>query len=233
METMLDYILVTNAMGYSVLEDSSSALTQVALLFGRNSGDLWGEYEESQGFTTVHRALLGINNSHDSLRNILASLAAAGTLTDIIDCADAHGRSPLAWAVEYGWADATEMLINFGANVHQLRRSMFTVSPLLHLVIAGPDSRRSDTQVLGVVRLLLQVGVDIIAKDHEQWTVMHIGASWNLYDVVMELVQFGGEALDCEAVTELGQSALDLAVGVGADGTLIDLLQNISLGGSE
>lgn len=226
METMLDYILVTNAMGYSALEDFSSALTQVALLFGWNSGDLWGEYEESRGFTPVHRALLGINNSHDGLWNFLASLVAAGTLTDIIDCPDARGRSPLAWAVEYGWADATETLINFGANVHQLRQSMDTVSPLLHLVIAGPDSRRSD--VLGVVRLLLRAGVDINAKDHEQWTAMHIGASWNLYDVVMELVQFGGQALDCEAVTNLGQSALDLAVGVGADGTLINLLQNLT-----
>ncbi len=194
METMLDYILVTNAMGYSVLENFSSALTQVALLFGWNSGDLWGEYEQSRGFTTVHRALLGI--SHDSLRNSLTSLAASGTLTDIIDCADARGRSPLAWAVEYGWADATEILINFGANVYQLRRSVGAVSPLLHLVIAGPDSRPSDAQVLGVVRLLLQAGVDINAKDHEKWTAMHIAASWNLHDVVMELVQLGGQTSD-------------------------------------
>ncbi len=223
-ETMLDEILVSSAMGNSDLEDFSSAFTDVAVLFGWNSDELLEEYEKNREFTAVHKVLLGIDDSHGSLRDFLAGLAAAETLSGLIDCADSRHRSPLAWAVEFGWTDATETLIEFGANVHQLIPSKYGPSPLLHLAIAGPDPIQSKTQILGVVRILLQAGVDINATDHELWTAMHIAASWNLKNAVMELVQFGG---DTQAVTGDGESAFDLAIKAGADSVLVDLLRNI------
>lgn len=60
----------------------------------------------------------------------------------------------LAWAVEYGRVDAVKTSLKYGSNPHQLR-PLHAKSPLLHLVITGPASQRSDAGVRGVVRLLL------------------------------------------------------------------------------
>lgn len=175
--------------------------------------------------------LLGIDHTYGTLKDYLTSLTANGMLTGVIDAADSCGRSALAWAVEYGWADAVETLVKFGANIHQRRLSIYGGSPLLHLAIAGPTPQRSGLRLLNVIRTLIQAGININAVDHELWTPLHIAASWNLYDVLIELAHFGGWALDWEAVTDGGQSALDLALGGGGDAAVVDLLLNRSLHG--
>ena len=121
--------------------------------------------------------------------------------TDTIHVPDSSGRSALAWAVEYGWVDETRTLLKYGANPHQLVRSPGVVSPLLHLAIAVPVSASANNGSLDVVRELLKARANINAVDHEYWTPLHVAASWNNYDVIRELVTFGGDTLDRGLVT--------------------------------
>lgn len=188
-EATIDDILISQRTQSGKNFDLST-LAEVRFLFGKTSCDMWTEYKESREFTLVNDALLGASNSFNVLGTCLQSLKDEGLLEGIIDAKDSRGRSALAWVVEYGWAEATDLLLKFGANVHQQRLSMRDQSPLLHLAIAGP-SRRPGTGLLDVIRLLVRGGVDINATDHELWTPLHIAASWNLYDVLLELAVVG------------------------------------------
>jgi ankyrin repeat protein len=216
---MLDNILCGNAMGDYSLENKDSAVIDVAVLFGSNSRELWTKYMASRGFTEVHRILLRNHDNDSSLWDSLRSLEDHDMLSAVIDRVDSQGRSPLAWAVEYGWAHAVDTLISFGANPHQVRRSAGGgEAPLLHLAIAGPISSRS----CEVVRVLLGAGIDVNARDEEQWTAVHIAASWNLHDVVKAILE---KQPDLSAVTVTDDTALDLAVRAEADSPLVKLLQ--------
>ena len=128
-------------------------------------------------------------------------------MSDLIDRVDSCGRTALAWAVESGRADAVTTLLNYGANPNQTRESIKGSMPLLHLAIAGPVS---NTRFLEVVKILLRVGVDINAKDHEECTPLHIAASWSLYDITGELASFRRHARDRFALTTTGESVHDL-----------------------
>lgn len=196
-----------------------SAVSDIAILFKSDTNDIWTEYRASREFTEVHDTLLKLNDYDDGLSTSLRLLNAHGGLPSFIDRPDRQGRSPLAWACEFGWADAARMLIEFGANPNQSRHSVKGASPLLHLAVAGPGSRRSRE----VVKVLLSARVDVNAKDDEQWTAMHVAASWNLYDVAVEIAK---ECPDLSAVTTTGHSSLDLAVDAGASDTMVSLLQN-------
>ena len=226
-QTMLDDIVIATAMTNSSPAYRNAQIATVASIFSSDSGGSWNDYKSCRGFTPIHEALLRINDdSSVSLRELLTLWAEDGILSGLIDVPDSFGRSPLAWSVEYGWAEATSTLLEFGANAHQLRYSVSNHAvPLMHLAIAGPDPRRSNLQVLEVVKLLLQANVDVNATDHESWTALHIAASWNLFDVIRSLLEIRRNELDFQLLTNEGKSALDLAVDVGADEQLIHLLQ--------
>jgi ankyrin repeat protein len=210
---MLDNILCARAMGEYSLEHAKSAISNTAVLFDNNSTDLLEEYMKSRGFTDLHRVLLGVHDHDISLPDYLRAYP------HTVDWKDHQGRSPLAWAVEYGWADAAETLIGFGANFDQLRTSARGgASPLLHLAIAGPRSRKT----VAIVRVLLNAGINVNAIDEEGWTAMHIAASWNFYEVVAEIVQ---RQPDLSMFTIVGETAHDLAVQAGADDSVKRLLQ--------
>ncbi len=49
--------------------------------------------------------------------------------------------------------------------------------------------------------------------DHEGWTALHVAASWNLLDTIEELAHMDGQRLDWDAVTNDGQTALNLCRG--------------------
>lgn len=129
----------------------------------------------------------------------------------MIDTTDAFGRTPLAWAVEYGLTNSIEPLLRFGADPNRLR---FTkdggFSPLIHLAIAGPRSSWMDVDILETVRLLLQAGAYLNGPDHEGWTPLHIAASWSLFNVTDILQQYGQQFLDWQARTVTGESILDV-----------------------
>lgn len=72
-----------------------------------------------------------------------------------VDTYHSCGRSSLAWAVEYQWADAVRILLQFGADPNQPRPSTHGNLPLLHLAMAGLSYNSPGTDMLGVAKLLL------------------------------------------------------------------------------
>lgn len=97
----------------------------------------------------------------------LSWVVEAKRITELIDAVDFHERSVLAWAVEYGWANAAVALLKYGVDPHQLRQSMRDQLSLLHLTLAGPASVQSANGLLDIIKILLQVGVNVNTTDHE------------------------------------------------------------------
>lgn len=227
MNTMIDDTLIVLAMQRCVSQrHSSSDFEHIGRLFGRTSHDLLVDYVDDRDFATLHQVFVGIERGKGTLEDYLASFAQPTLSTEFIDVPDSCGRTALAWAVEYGCVDAVRMLLNYGSNPHQLRSCVNGKSPLLHLVIAGPASQRSEAGVLGVVRLLLQAGVDVNAVDHEGWTPLHVAASWNLHSVIQALARFGGSALNWNAKTDDKQYAIDLSLSAGPNRKVQRLLRS-------
>ena len=152
------------------------------------------------------------------MADYLSSLAPE-ELRTVIDMPDALGRTPLAWAVEYGLPSAVELLLRFGAYPNQLRLTKDGgYSPLIHLAIAGPCSVWMDADIVDTVRLLLQAGVDPNGTDHEGWTPLHIAASWSLFNVTDMLERCSQSLLDWQARTFTGESILDVCDSVEYQG---------------
>jgi ankyrin repeat protein len=168
------------------------------------------EHQSSRGFTKLHRILLRIDSEYNSIADYLTSLKTE-ELMSMIDIPDSLGRTPLAWAVEYGLTASVELLLTFGADPNQLR---FTkddgFSPLIHLAIAGPRSAWMDADIVETVRLLVLAGADLNGTDHEGWTPLHIAASWSLFSITDMLRQCGQNFLNWQARTVTGESIFDV-----------------------
>jgi hypothetical protein len=227
---MIGDTLVSLAMEHraSRMPDSSD-FEHIIQLFGKPTLELVVDFVKTSKFANIHRVLLGISEDCETLDDYLGKSRSTSLLTDLIDVPDVTGRSALAWAVEYGWIDATKTLLKYGANPHQLVRSPGVTSPLLHLAIAVPVSKRVDNGSLNVVKELLKAGVDINSTDHEGWTPLHVAASWNNYEIVHELVASGGDVLNWNQVTSDNQSALDLSLNGGINERVQNILRNRSL----
>jgi ankyrin repeat protein len=171
---------------------------------------MFEEHKSSRGFTQLHKVLLNIDSSYGSMADYLSSVA-PGELIRVIDTPDVLGRTPLAWAVEYGLLTAVELLLRYGANSNQLRSTKDGgYSPLIHLAIAGPYSAWMDTDIVETVRLLFQAGAGPNGTDHEGWTPLHIAASWGLFNVTDMLQRCSQSFLDWQAWTLTGESILDV-----------------------
>ena len=168
------------------------------------------EHKSSRGFTKLHEVLFKMDSKYQSIADYLTSLEAK-ELATVIDKPDALGRTPLAWAVEYGLTASVDLLLRFRADPNKPR---FTInggcSPLIHLAIAGPRSAWMDADVIKTVELLLQAGADPNGEDHEGWTPLHIAASWSLFSVTDMLQQCSQGLLNWQARTVAGESILDV-----------------------
>ena len=202
----------------------SDAIYNIAVLFKFDSTDLINEYRTSRQFTPVHDALLRLQNSHKTLEEFLDDLLYRCPDYDI-DAPDAFGRTPLAWAVEYGWLAATETLLLHGANAAQMRPCKQGSSPLLHLVIAAPSSDRFEKDFLEVIKVLVIAGADVNGTDSDGWTPLHVAASWNLASAIKMLITIGRNRLNFDARTSDGESAMNLALlDKNGDSEVIQLL---------
>ncbi len=179
---------------------------------------IFEEHKSSRGFTQLHKVLLNIDSSYGSMADYLSSVAPE-ELINLIDTPDALGRTPLAWAVEYGLPTAVELLLQYGAYPNQLRSTKDGgYSPLIHLAIAGPWSAWMDADIVETVRLLLQAGADPNGTDHEGWTPLHIAASWSLFNVTDMLQRCSQSFLDWQARTLTGESIVDVCDNVDYKG---------------
>jgi hypothetical protein len=108
--------MANSALVEKCREPKSLALIEVALLCNMSSHELVEEHRTGYRLTTLHDTLLGINLENSSLQEHLQSLQSLGPLLELIDKLDSRGRSALAWAVEYGMANAIRILLRFSAN---------------------------------------------------------------------------------------------------------------------
>ncbi|KAJ4301694.1 hypothetical protein N0V90_003787 [Kalmusia sp. IMI 367209] len=228
LDTLIGDTLVSLSMknGGSRMLDSSD-FEHMTQLFGKSSSELVTDFVNVSNFTTIHKVLLGVQEDYKTVSDYLKNFEPASVLTSIIDTPDSTGRSALAWAVEYGWGHATRALLQHGSDPNQLVRSPGVMSPLLHLAIAMPVSANKDNGSLNVVKELLKAGANINAVDHENWTPLHVAASWNNYDVIRELLTFGGDMLKWDLVTSDNQSAMDLSLNSGVNDQVQSILKNL------
>lgn len=206
LETVIDGLLIAASMNRASVDPFSMA----ASLFGLDAVYVREEYLSDRQLPKLHRVLLQIDKDL-SLEEYLTILQANGELKSEIDLVDAHFRSALAWAAEYGWAEAVELLLKFGADATQPRGSPKGCSPLLNLVLAGSYLQFQNRDSRRVIQLLVEGGTNPNEVDHEGWTSLHIAASWD-HTFFPELLP-RDIYLKWDAVTHQGESVDDLCPG--------------------
>ncbi|KAL9043872.1 MAG: hypothetical protein Q9214_002952 [Letrouitia sp. 1 TL-2023] len=112
---------------------------------------------EEMRFTTLHRIILGLNNS--SLENHISQNP------DCINVTDSYGRTALSWAAQRGMVETVELLLRFGAdpNLYTPRGH----SPLMYAAEARDP---------GCLQPLLEKGADVTQCDIEGMTPLHYAA---------------------------------------------------------
>ena len=63
-----------------------------------------------------------------------------------------------------------------------------------------------------MIKLLVIAGADINATDSDEWTPLHVAASWSLISAIKALLVLGKGNLDFDAITNNGETAMDFAV---------------------
>lgn len=197
MESMLDSALICTAMSGGSALEFGKFCEDIGVLFDLTLSESGTQYLNTRGFTELHQVLLRINQKV-SLDDYLRSLK-RDDLDILINRTDTRGRTPLMWAVGFGWSGATQILLDYGADPHRATTTKRGSSTLLHLAVAGPRSQFLRAGFVEVIDHLLQMGVDINAKDHEGWTPLHIAASWGTCDLQN---LFSHPALDWSVLTD-------------------------------
>jgi hypothetical protein len=138
------YTMLDSALVYAAMNNGSfgQCYGKVGAFFGMTQSEVSSEYLTRRRFTSLHEVLLGIDQGQ-TLEKLLISSSRAGTLESMVNIEDACYRSPLAWAVEFGWADAAWCLVRYGADPCRQTLSIRGNSTLLHLGLSGPHSQFS------------------------------------------------------------------------------------------
>lgn len=206
METMLDSALIYTAMSGGSALEFGKCCEDIGALFNMTLTESGAQYLNTRGFSELHQVLLGIDRKV-LLGDYLRSLERE-ELNNLINCTDSRGRTPLTWTVEFGWPEATRILLEYGADPHRITTTQRGRITLLHLAVAGPNAQFSRPGFLDVIDLLLEMGVDVNAKDHEGWTPLHIASSWGLCNLPS---LFSHTDLDWTLLTDDNMSVDDLS----------------------
>jgi hypothetical protein len=107
----------------------------IAQSFSGPTAHLVDDFVEDRELPVLHQVLLGIERNMGSLEDYLAGLGQAPLPPEIIDASDACGQTALAWAVEYGWPEATQVLLHYGASA---RRPFSSLSVTVCSIVCHP-----------------------------------------------------------------------------------------------
>jgi ankyrin repeat protein len=113
------------------------------------------------------------------------------------------GWTPLHLAVYFGHADAAEVLLAQGADVHAWSENESRNQPL-HAATAGSPK----DGIPALAALLISYGADVNARQHGGWTPLHAAADDGPLTLITLLLDAGA---DVTAANDYGQTALDLA----------------------
>jgi ankyrin repeat protein len=217
-ETLLNNYFISVSKRECLRECWDGRIKEAMSWFGMDWDLTLNEYVRGRSFNLLHIKLLALDsNTVVDLEEFLQTAEESGYLSELINHADAQGRTPLTWAVEYHHERGAELLIKYGADVNHRRRTRSGVMPLLHLLCAAPRVSQR------LLVLLLRAGADVNAQDDEGWTVAHITASWS-DKVSLRSIREETEGLDLSVLNFEGQTARHLAEDVGGDEELLGLL---------
>lgn len=121
----------------------------------------------------------------------------------LIDSHSKDGFTPLALAAFFGNTEIAQLLIDQGANVSLAANNPMKVAPL-HASTSGRH--------LEIVRMLVENGGDVNARQQQGWTPLHGAAQNGDTEIVKLLLAHGA---DREARSDTGQTPLDLAMTHG------------------
>jgi len=137
-------------------------------------------------------------------------------LTDVPRLIDAHspdGFTPLALAAFFGHAEAAKWLIERGANLDLAASNAMKVAPL-HAAAAGRH--------VEIVRLLVEAGTDVNARQQAGFTPLHAAAQNGDLESAKLLLAHGADRM---ARADNHQCALDFALQRG-DEAMVSLLES-------
>ena len=153
-------------------------------------GSLFGQcdYIESQGFTQLHKTVLGLVP-----RDLETELSCS---TAEINVQDANGRTPLAWAARRGDSRNVHLLLSHGADLNIANNQGFTP---MHEAINVPSARA-----------LLNKGADAMSRNAWGRTPLHQVCERGDNVSLMELLISSGA--DVNAADLTGEVALHTAI---------------------
>jgi ankyrin repeat protein len=133
------------------------------------------------------------------------------------------GTTPLLRAAKAGDVIAMKLLLAQSADPKLANRT--AISPLMAAAGLGTKEedttgrRKTQTDAIEAIKLLLEAGIDVNAADNRGQTALHGAAFWGFDEVVQFLADHGArlDAKDKQGKTPL-DAAMGLAGGVGFDG---------------
>ena len=169
-------------------------IVQVLINHGANT-----MLEDEEGETALHILSRGGYDSQEQGVRTARLLLERGV---DVNARDKDGFTSLHEAALHGMAEVAQVLLDHGANAKLETEEGETA---LHIVSRGKYN--SQEQGVSIVRLLLDRGVDVNARDKDSFTSLHETALYGMVEVARVLLDHGANA---KLETEEGETALHI-----------------------